>query len=272
MAPIGAQAADDAKCPDWKGAWARFVVRELGGQPSFDQTKPWGFGQQAPLTEEYKKVLEASLADQAKGGQGDFAGHALCLPAGMPLMMIAFRPLEFIVTPETTYIPDRGLGPLSSHLHRRTRLAQGRRGDFFRLSRSANGSTRTATAATTCSKSKPAVRSKVLAPTTPAACRWPSTTSPSSRSASTADKADPKILHDQITVIDHALTRPWTVDKKYLLEQTSRLEWDGAPAARTAAYIAIGKDNYYMSGDGMLMPARRGRPPPDLRYFKQSQK
>ena len=26
MIPIGAQAADDAKYPDWKGAWARFVV------------------------------------------------------------------------------------------------------------------------------------------------------------------------------------------------------------------------------------------------------
>ena len=52
-----------------------------------------------------KKVLEASLADQAKGGQGNFVDHAVrCLPAGMPLMMIAFRPLEFVVTPETTYI------------------------------------------------------------------------------------------------------------------------------------------------------------------------
>src|SRR5438552_13547980 len=77
-----AQAADEAKYPDWTGAWARFVVRGLGGQPSFDQTKPWGFGQQAPLTEEYRKVLEASLADQANGGQGNFAGHALCLPGG----------------------------------------------------------------------------------------------------------------------------------------------------------------------------------------------
>jgi hypothetical protein len=27
------------------------------------------------------------------------------------------------------------------------------------------------------------------------------------------DRDDPKILHDVITTIDHALTRPWTVDK-----------------------------------------------------------
>ena len=30
------------------------------------------------------------------------------------------------------------------------------------------------------------------------------------------DKADPKVIHDEITVLDHALTRPWTVDKRYV--------------------------------------------------------
>jgi hypothetical protein len=56
--PIGsAGAAEAPKYPDWKGAWARFVIPGLGGQPSFDQTKPWGFGQEAPLTPEYRKVL-----------------------------------------------------------------------------------------------------------------------------------------------------------------------------------------------------------------------
>jgi HsdM N-terminal domain len=44
-----ARAADDAKYPDWKGQWARFAV-PLPTQPSHDQTKPWGNGQQAPLT------------------------------------------------------------------------------------------------------------------------------------------------------------------------------------------------------------------------------
>src|SRR5215471_2721150 len=103
MPLVGARAADD-RYPDWRGAWGRFVVRGLGGQPSFDQTKPWGLGQQAPLTPEYQKVLEDSIADQAKGGQGNFVEHALCHPAGMPFMMVATRPLEIIVTPDTTYI------------------------------------------------------------------------------------------------------------------------------------------------------------------------
>src|SRR6202047_2499426 len=87
----GVQAGDGAKNPDWKGAGARFVVPGLGGQPSFDQTKPWGAGQEAPLTPEYRKVLEDSMADQANGGEGNFFDHAVrCMPGGMPLMTIAF--------------------------------------------------------------------------------------------------------------------------------------------------------------------------------------
>ena len=57
-----AQALDDPKYPDWSGQWERYVVRGIPGQPSFDQTKPWGFGQEAPLTPEYRKVLEDSMA------------------------------------------------------------------------------------------------------------------------------------------------------------------------------------------------------------------
>src|ERR1700675_2868729 len=71
--PLGdAQAFDDAMYPNLKGQWNRRIIRGLGGQPSFDQTKPWGFGQEAPLTPEYKAIMEASLADQAKGGQANF--------------------------------------------------------------------------------------------------------------------------------------------------------------------------------------------------------
>src|SRR4030081_2517486 len=100
---VTASAQELSKYPDWKGAWARFAIRGLGGQPSFDQTKPWGRGQQAPLTPEYQKVLEDSIADQARGGQGNNFDRARCMPTGMP-HMITFGPLEFVVTPDTTYI------------------------------------------------------------------------------------------------------------------------------------------------------------------------
>jgi hypothetical protein len=82
MAAIGGvRGAENAQYPDWEGAWARFVVPGLGGQPSFDQTKPWGLGQQAPLTAEYQKVLQDSIADQAQGGEGNYIDHARCLAA-----------------------------------------------------------------------------------------------------------------------------------------------------------------------------------------------
>src|SRR5258708_35263559 len=85
----GAQASDQPSYPDWKGQWERFVVRGVSGQPSHDQTKPWGFGQQAPLTPEYQKVLRDSMADQAGGGLGNFP-TALGRASGMPYMMMAF--------------------------------------------------------------------------------------------------------------------------------------------------------------------------------------
>src|ERR1700680_3276947 len=110
---VAVKAADSAKYPEWKGAWERYVppvsvvspsgLRTPGGQPSFDQTRLWGRGQQAPLTAEYQKVLEDSIADQAAGGQGNNFDHARCMPTGMPHMM-TFGPLEFAVTPDTTYI------------------------------------------------------------------------------------------------------------------------------------------------------------------------
>src|SRR5205807_20836 len=105
LVTIGAaQAHDESKYPNLKGQWERFIVRGLPGQASFDQTKGWGPYQQAPLTPEYRKIMEDSMADQVSGGHGNTADHVRCSAAGMPFMMIAFRPLEFVVTPETTYI------------------------------------------------------------------------------------------------------------------------------------------------------------------------
>ena len=39
------------------------------------------------------------------------------------------------------------------------------------------------------------------------------------------DKADPKLLHDELTMIDHALTRPRTVDKKYVHNPDFKADW-----------------------------------------------
>src|SRR5262249_52548342 len=93
----------DKKYPNWKGQWAVATPRLPGQQLRFDPSKPYGKGQEAPLTEEYKKVYEANLAEAAQGRQGLFLYHASCLPGGMPTDMSAGT-FEYIITPETTYI------------------------------------------------------------------------------------------------------------------------------------------------------------------------
>ncbi len=98
-----AAAAEDGKYPTGKGQWNRERVTGIAGQPSFDPHKPWGKGQEAPLTPEYQAVLEANLKSQREGGFFDWLG-ASCRGFGMPLIMYPFQPIEFIVTPETTYV------------------------------------------------------------------------------------------------------------------------------------------------------------------------
>ena len=97
--------ADDPKYPNWKGQWERFIGPGLPGRngSSHDQTRPPAYGQQAPLTPEYAAVLDASIADQVNGGLGN-SPTSRCFPAGMPHMMMAFGPQEYVITPETTYI------------------------------------------------------------------------------------------------------------------------------------------------------------------------
>jgi hypothetical protein len=272
LVPIGGvHAADDGKYPDWKGAWGRFVVRGLGGQPSFDQTKPWGNGQQAPLTAEYQKVLEDSLADQAKGGQGNFVGHAKCLPAGMPFMMVATRPLEFIVTPETTYILVGG------NDHYRRIFTDGR--DWPKeieptYSGYSIGNWIDAGGTGRYDTLEVETRGPFKGPRAYDASGLPLHFDNQSvfMERLHRDKADPNILHDEITAIDHALTRPWSVDKKYVHSPNPRPDWVEAYCTEGTSLVFIGEEGYYLSGDGALMPIRKGQAPPDLKYFKQTAK
>jgi hypothetical protein len=81
------------------------------------------------------------------------------------------------------------------------------------------------------------------------------------------DAADPNLMHDETTVIDHALTRPWTVDKRYVRRPAPHPDWDEAYCVEGTALVTIGGEMYYLDGDGVLMPARKGQKAPDLHYF-----
>jgi hypothetical protein len=270
VAPAGAQIVDFSKYPNLKGQWNRFVVRGLPGQPSFDQTKPWGFGQGAPLTPEAKAIEEASMADQADGGLGNSVEHARCSAAGMPFMMVAFHPLEFVVMPETTYILIADFDPL------RRIFTDGRdwpkqieptfqgysigkwvdqegKGRFDVLeveTRGFKGPRIYDISGLPLHEDNQSIFKERIH----------------------LDKADPNLLHDEITVIDHALTRPWTVDKRYIRNADPRSDWPESICPEYNAWVFTGKENYYLSADGYLMPSRKGQAPPDLRYFDKSRR
>ena len=266
----GAQTVDFSKYPNLKGQWNRFIVRGLPGQPSFDQTKPWGFGQGAPLTPEYTAVLEASIADQAKGGLGNSVGHARCSAAGMPFMMVAFHPLEFVVMPEMTYILIADFDPLR-RIHTDGRdwpkeieptlmgysigkwLDTDGDGVYDTLeveSRGFKGPRHYDASGLPLHHDNQSVFKERIH----------------------LDKADKNVMRNEITVIDHALTRPWTVTRGYERNPDPQPQWAEFICAEGNSHVAIGKENYFLSGDGLLMPSRRGQEPPDARYFKPSSK
>ena len=264
------QVFDYSKYPDLKGHWERFIVPGLPGQPSFDQTKPWGNGQQAPLTPEYQAILDTSIADQEKGGLGNSAAHVLCGGAGMPFMMIAFRPLEFVITPGTTYVliadydalrriftdgrdwPAEIEPTLQGYSIGRW-IDEDGDGKFDVLEVETRGfkgnRVYDITGIPLHHDNLSVFKERIF-----------------------LDKTNPNLLHDEITVIDNALTRPWTVDKRYVRSADLLDQWPEFICNEYNGQVMIGGQNYYFSGEGMLMPARKDQAPPDLRYFKRQQK
>ena len=269
MAAAGcAHAADDARYPNWKGQWHTYSPRFGGQTIKFIPDKAFGPAQQAPLTPEYQKIHADSMADQALGGQGNFAGHARCLPGGMPTMM-AGAVQEYVITPETTYI-------LIGHDIRRI-FTDGRDWpkdaeptyEGYSIGRwiDEDGDGR-------YDVLEVDTRGPLKGPRAYDATGLPLQFDNEStfKERFHLDKADPNLLHDEITVFDHALTRPWSADKTYRRDPNPRPNWSMASCTEGNNQVIIGTENYFLSGDGLLMPAKKDQAPPDLRYFKQTQK
>ena len=81
------------------------------------------------------------------------------------------------------------------------------------------------------------------------------------------DADNPNMLHDDITVVDHGLTRPWTVHKTYRRNPNPAV-WIDYDCSDGNQLVRIENQNYMLSGDGYLMPTRKGQTPPDLKYFR----
>jgi hypothetical protein len=84
------------------------------------------------------------------------------------------------------------------------------------------------------------------------------------------DKANPNLLYDEMTTTDNALTRPWSVKKSYT--RLPSVVWTENSCTEGLHDVFIGKEQYMLSADGILMPIKKGQAPPDLRYFDQPKK
>jgi hypothetical protein len=257
LAVGGASAFDDATYPDWGGAWFRI------GSGSYDPAKPYGLGQQAPLTPEYRKILETSLADQTKGGQGENPGY-LCTSHGMPRVMIATIPIQFIVLPETTYVYLERLSQIR-------RIYTDRRGWPAQLRHSTLG-----TSIGRWIDEDGDGRYDILEVETRGIKSphvYDASGIPFHRDEAAVvkeriqlDKANPNVLRNDITTIDNALTGPWTITRTY--GRTREYAWNPYTCAEDNQHVIIGKEDYMLSADGLLMPVRKDQPPPDLRNFE----
>ena len=260
-----AQAFDETNSPALEGIWKRVVVP---GQPAFDPSKPRGLGQEAPLTPEYQANFEANLKDLALGGEGNWPGYN-CLPPGMPAMMNAYEPMDIIVRPEITYI-------LIDHIHdsHRRIYTDGRKWpnapeptfSGYSLGKwiddNGDGRYDALEVETRYIKGKRAFDASGL---------------PLHEDNETVvkeklyiDKSDPNLLHDQITVIDHALTRPWTVIHNYFRDTDKYPSVGEYICAEDNSHVRIGSENYFLSAERLLMPAKKNQAPPDLRYFEKA--
>ena len=253
-----AQAWDDTKYPDFSGQW-----RSIGGPGRYDQSQPRGGPTPAPFTPEYQAIFDAI---RSEGGQGTSNMTYRCWSPGMPRVTNGYGEMEFVVTPKTTHI-------LADHIYDNRRIfTDGRpwpetmiptllgysigrwvdtdgdgRYDVLEVETRGFRGPRAydASGMPLHFDNQSIIKEKIF-----------------------IDKADPNIAHDEVTVIDNALTRPWTVMKNYRRNAEPYPIWNEENCPETNNHVVVGKDDYMLSGEGFLMPTKKGQAPPDLRYFK----
>src|SRR5579871_5925967 len=180
-------------------------------------------------------MFEAGIAEQASGGQGTDPGYQ-CLPHGMPRSMIGILPLEFIVTPEITYIERADFRPRRVYTDGRDWPAYiepslmgysiGRW-----LDTSGNGGYDTLVIETRGLTGARSFDGRGI---------------PMAQDGSTIvkesialDRADRNAMHNEITTTDHALTRPWTVIRTYRRIPASKAVWVEYVCAENNRHVVI---------------------------------
>jgi hypothetical protein len=195
-----------------------------------------------------------------------------CIPQGMPMMMDLYDPMEIIVTPDITYI-------LISHVNDSYRRIYTDGRDWPQdaeptyagysigrwIDEDGDGHYGVLEVETRNFKGPRAYDASGL---------------PLARDEQSVikerfhlDKADRNTIYDQITVIDDALTRPYSKLQKAVRNTDPRPVWLSEDCPLDNVWVKIGKDAYVRNtADGELMPSMKDQPPPDLRYFNRAPK
>jgi hypothetical protein len=259
-----ARAHDENKYPDLRGQWTA-----VGGSVKYVADKPRGFGQEAPLTPEYHAIMEANLKDMAEGGQGTDP-TTWCLSPGMPRVTNGYGEIEFVITPETFHV-------LVDHVHDNRRIFTDGRDwpaewepSFLGISigkwTDTNGDGRFDVLEVETRNMK--------GPRSFDASGLPlhSDNQTIVKERYTFDKNQPEDIFNEVTVFDHALTRPWTVLKHYRrTPDKPQPWWVEDNCAESNQHLRIQGEAYFLSSDGFIMPAKKGQRPPDLKYFNPPQ-
>jgi hypothetical protein len=262
IASAGARAEDASKYPDWKGQW---IGIGAGQGAAWDPGKPAGPAQAALLTPEYQAKFRANLAARA-AAKG--IAPTTCLPPGMPRSMIAYEPMEIIPMPDTTYV-------MLSYMNEFRRIfTDGRKwpedlepsyagysiGQW--VDENGDGRYDALTVETRGLKGPRTFDDNGLA--------LHEDNETVVKEKIYLDKNDLNLLHDEVTTIDHALTKPWTVIRSYSRQRNA--DWPEYVCSEDNHQVMLGKENYLISADGYLSPTRPGQPPPDLKYFNATKK
>jgi hypothetical protein len=257
-----AQTDTMSKYPDWSGQWKK----PIGVGNQWDLSRPPGRGQRPPLTPEYQAIYEARLVDRAAGGLGGNL-TAQCVPHGMPQMMTGIYPMELVVTPKITYM-------LSDYNEPRRIFTDGRNWPKD-IESTFNGYSigKWIDENSTGRYNLLEVETRgIKAPHNFDQQGIPLHDDGQSiiKERFFLDKADKDLLHLEITTFDHALTEPWPVAKIFRREPDPI--WMFVDCSEDNHHVWVGKDDYFISADGYLMPTKKDQPPPDMRYFKQIRK
>ena len=252
LAAADAMAFDQAKYPDWSGAWRRTPTPRVTGQPGFDQTKRLGPAQQAPLTPEAGAIMRGGWRTKPRADKATTRPMSAS-PPGMPRAM---KPTADGVRHHARdhLYPDRHINThaASSPTAAMARGLSSRRFSGYSIGKwidqDGDGRYDVLEVETRGCKGPRAFDAERHA----AAPRQPR---PSSRSASTSTRPTerPARRHHDLDMRSRVPGRSTRIRRN----PTQRPVWREEICAEGNPHVEIDGEVYFLSADGQLMPQRK---------------